>query len=218
MSATFGMNKFSVQRTGVQVEVPNNNLARIMYYLSCVFNTIQYNESNKLSDYQHYYYLNEDEKKAVYALAVLLNPKLFLDANIFILDDGTLTGNFGNEFFKITDERIGVHVNQELMIGGRSVKVLSIMACKRSWLDNNYFSRLGGLYNEINRSRLVYNEYNATSSRIIVNQTTPVVYHVQPARPRKEFDICQCLLCTLFWIYCFPIALIYYIFCVQTDN
>ena len=92
MSATFGMNKFSVQRTGVQVEVPNNNLARIMYYLSCVFNTIQYNESNKLSDYQHYYYLNEDDKKAVYALAVLLNPKLFLDANIFILDDGTLTG------------------------------------------------------------------------------------------------------------------------------
>ena len=133
MSASFGMNKFSVQRIGVQVEVPNNNLARIMYYLSCVFNTIQYNESNKLSDYQHYYYLNEDEKKAVYALAVLLNPKLFLDANIFILDDGTLTGNFGNEFFKITDERIGVHVNQELMIGGRSVKVLSIMACKRSW-------------------------------------------------------------------------------------
>lgn len=63
MSATLGINKFSVERIGVQVEVPNTNLARLMYYLSCIFTVIQYNESNKLSDYRNYYYLNEDEKK-----------------------------------------------------------------------------------------------------------------------------------------------------------
>ena len=43
-----------------------------------------------------------------------------------------------NDFLKITDERIGVHVNQEIMIGGRSVKVLHIMVCKNNWLDKYY--------------------------------------------------------------------------------
>ena len=97
-----------------------------MYYLSCIFTVIQYNENNNLPDYTHYYNLNEEEKKTVLTLAGIFNPKIFLEATIFILDNGALTGDFGNEFFKITDERIGVHVNQEIMIGGRSVKVLNI--------------------------------------------------------------------------------------------
>ena len=76
-SATLGINKFSVERIGVQVQVPNTNLARLMYYLKCIFTVIQYYESNKLSDYQNYYYLTEDEKKTVLALATLFDPKIF---------------------------------------------------------------------------------------------------------------------------------------------
>ena len=145
-SATLGINKFSVERIGVQVQVPNTNLARLMYYLKCIFTVIQYYESNKLSDYQNYYYLTEDEKKTVLALATLFDPKIFLEAKIFVLDNGLLTGNFGNEFFQITDEKVGVHVNQEIMIGGRSVKVLKIMAVKASWLQNTYYNPLRGLF------------------------------------------------------------------------
>ena len=145
MSATLGINHLSVERTGIKAEVPNNNLARLMYYLNSVFTVIQYNDNNDLSDYTHYYYLNQEQKKTVYALAVLFDPKIFLDAKIFILDNGALTGDFGNEFFKITDEKIGVHVNREIMIGGHSVKVLKIMACKTSWLENNYYNPLRGL-------------------------------------------------------------------------
>ena len=48
MSAFLGINHFSVERTGVSVDVPNNNLARLMYYLSCIFNVIEYNENNRL--------------------------------------------------------------------------------------------------------------------------------------------------------------------------
>ena len=117
-----------------------------MYYLKCIFTVIQYYESNKLSDYQNYYYLTEDEKKTVLALATSFDPKIFLEAKIFVLDNGLLTGNFGNEFFQITDEKVGVHVNQEIMIGGRSVKVLKIMAVKASWLQNTYYNPLRGLF------------------------------------------------------------------------
>ena len=220
MSASLGINHFSVERTGVSANVPNNNLARLMYYLSCVFTVIEYNENNKLSDYKNYLNLNEDEKKTVYALAVLFDPKIFVGAKIFVLDNGELTRDFGNDFFKITDERIGVHVNQEIMIGGRSIKVLKIMACKTSWLDNNYYTPLRGLYNELTNRRVVYTttDYNPTSTRVIVTQTSPTIYYSNNTTEKKEFDCCKCILYTLLCIYCFPFFLIYLCCCTDKES
>ena len=216
MSATLGINHLSVERTGIKVEVPNNNLARLMYYLSCIFNVIQYNDNNDLSDYKHYYNLNQEQKKTVYALAILFDPKIFLGAKIFILDNGALTGDFGNEFFKITDERVGVHVNQEIMIGGHSVKVLKIMACKTSWLENNYYNPLRGLYNELNNRSVSYNSYNNTSSRVLVTQ--PATYYRTTTERRSDFDCCKCLLYTLLCIYCGPFFWIYLCFCRDNND
>ena len=216
MSATLGINHLSVERTGIKVEVPNNNLARLMYYLSCIFNVIQYNDNNDLSDYKHYYNLNQEQKKTVYALAILFDPKIFLGAKIFILDNGALTGDFGNEFFKITDERVGVHVNQEIMIGGHSVKVLKIMACKTSWLENNYYNPLRGLYNELNNRSVSYNSYNNTSSRVLVTQ--PATYYRTTTERRSDFDCCKCLLYTLLCIYCGPFFWIYLCFCRDNSD
>ena len=218
-SATLGINKLSVERIGVKVEVPNTNLARLMYYLSCVFTVIQYNESNRLSDYQNYYNLNEDEKKTVLALATLFDPKIFIAAKVFVPDNGLLTGDFGNEFFKITDEKVGVHVNQEIMIGGRAVKVLKIMAVKISWLENNYYNPLRGLYNELSyRQNSVYsrNEYYATSQRVIVSQ--PTTYYYGTTTTKKETNFCQWCLYILLCIYCFPFFIIYYCFCRDSDD
>ncbi len=45
-----------------------------------------------------------------------------------------------NQFYRIEDERIGIHVSQELIIGGSSVKVLKLMACNDTWLSRNYFN------------------------------------------------------------------------------
>ena len=216
MSATLGINHLSVERTGIKVEVPNNNLARLMYYLSCIFNVIQYNDNNDLSDYKHYYNLNQEQKKTVYALAILFDPKIFLGAKIFILDNGALTGDFGNEFFKITDERVGVHVNQEIMIGGHSVKVLKIMACKTSWLENNYYNPLRGLYNELSNRSVSYNSYNNTSSRVLVTQ--PATYYRTTTERRSDFDCCKCLLYTLLCIYCGPFFWIYLCFCRDNSD
>ena len=217
-SATLGINKFSVEKTGVKAEVPNTNLARLMYYLSCIFTVIQYKESNRLSDYQNYYYLTEDEKKTVLALATLFDPKIFFEAKIFVLDNGLLTGNFGNEFIKITDERVGVHVNQEIMIGGRSVRVLEIMAVKTSWLQNNYYDPLRGLFNELSyrQNAVSRNEYNPTTQRVFVSQ--PTTYYYATTNQRNEFNFCRCCLYTILCLYCFPFFLIYYCFCRDSDD
>lgn len=105
------------------------------------------------------------------------------------------------------------------MIGGRSVKVLKIMAVKSSWLQNNYYNPLRGLYNELTyRQSAVYsrNEYNATSQRVIVSQ--PTTYYYSTTTQRKEFNFCKCCLYTILAIYCCPFFLIYYCFCRDTDD
>ena len=61
MSTTLGVNKFSVPRISISAEIPNNNLAKLMYYLSCVFTVIQYEGYNKFSDYKNYYNLTDKE-------------------------------------------------------------------------------------------------------------------------------------------------------------
>ena len=148
MSVNLNYQSLDVKPIGRTVTVPDNNLARLMYYLNCVFSVIQYDQNNKISDYQRYYNLNEEEKALVYTLAILFNPKIFISAGVFIVNPELLSDNNANEFFKITDERIGVHVNQEIMIGGRAIKVLKIMVCNFSWIERYYFSPLKNMIQE----------------------------------------------------------------------
>ena len=145
MSATLGINSLKIEPTGYETFTPSNNLAKLMYYLSCVFAVIQYNEDSKFADYEHYYNLSKEDEKAVIVLALLLNPKLFLDAHIFIIEPNLIPYGFSNQFYKITDERIGVHANEEIIIAGKAVRVLKIMACKESWLDNNFYDPIANI-------------------------------------------------------------------------
>ena len=118
-----------------------------MYYLSCVDTVISHENSDRLSDYEHYYRLNKEEEDLLLQLVVAFNPKLFIDAGIFIVDQNLLPYNRDNEFYQTTDERIGVHVNEELVIGGKKVKVLKIMACNSSWLNRNYINPIENINN-----------------------------------------------------------------------
>ena len=108
----------------------------------------------------------------------LFNPKIFINASIFIVNEDLLPNNTANEFYKVTDERIGVHVNQQVMIGGRAVKVLNNMAWNSSWLNRNYLTPLERINNEIkNRSLQTQSNYQSLNieQRVITYQTSPVI-------------------------------------------
>ena len=150
MSATFGFNDLKVRATGYIVQVPNNDIARLMYYLSCVDTFINYGEEDMFTDYQHYYLLTGPERMALLQLVALFNPKIFIDAGIFIVDPNLVPDDMDNQFYEITDDRIGIHVNEGIMIGGRYVKVLKIMACNDNWLYRNYINPLKNITNAMN--------------------------------------------------------------------
>ena len=147
MSATLNYNSIHVQAIGRTVTVPDNDIARLMYYLSCVDTVIRHDQTDRLSDYENYYRLTKAEEDLLLQLVLLFNPKIFINAGIFIVDQSLLPYNMDNEFYQITDQRIGIHVNQEIIIGGKSVKVLKIMACNLSWLNRNYINPIENLTN-----------------------------------------------------------------------
>ena len=108
--ANFYGNRMGVSPIGQITKVPDNDLARLMYYLSCVDTVIDYNEIDKLSDFKNYYLLNLKETEILLKLVLLFNPKFFFEQGIFIIDPSLLPSDSDNEFYQIEDERIKMHV------------------------------------------------------------------------------------------------------------
>ena len=194
---------------GERTSVPNDNVAKLMYYLSCVDIVINYNEIDRLTDYQNYDLLTKDDMVELFKLVLLFNPKIFIDAGIFIIDESLLPYDLDNQFYKITDERIGIYVNDEIMIGGRNVKVLKVMACNEDWLVRNYYRPWKNLFE-------LYDQYKRSQTRIVyyippppppepvytppkrINTFSSMSYEETPViRKKKESNECGCS-CILF--------------------
>ena len=132
--------KFKIEEIGKDVTVANNDYAKLMYYLSCVDSVINYGGMNMLIYYKNYHLLSSTQKEIILKLCRELNPRIFIDAGIFILDEKILPDKYNNQFYKITDEKVGVKLNQEIVIGGKSVKILKIMVCNSNWIKKNYIT------------------------------------------------------------------------------
>ena len=156
MAANFGFNNLKVEAIGQKVTIPNDDVAKLMYYLSCVYTVINYNEIDRLTDYENYDLLSVDGMAELFKLVLLFNPKIFIDAGIFILDPVLVPDDSDNEFYQITDERIGIHVNSEIVIGGRTVKVLKVMACNLDWLNTFYFEPWKNIFEAAEREKEMY--------------------------------------------------------------
>ena len=79
-------------------------------------------------------------------------------AGVFILDESLIPYNFNNEFYQITDQRIGIHINQEIMIRERYVRVLKIIACNDTWLNKYYYNPIKNIYNYSNKLGIIFFE------------------------------------------------------------
>ena len=140
MAVNLNYQSLDIKAVGETVTVPDHSLAKLMYYLGCVSSVIQYNDDSRLTDYKNYYLLTRQEEQTVLSLAALFNPKIMSSLSLFIVNPDLVPYGSGNEFYEITDQKIGVHVDSEVIIGGKVIKVLQIMACTQSWLIKNYYN------------------------------------------------------------------------------
>ena len=122
--------------------IPDNRMAKLMYYLDCLVNIIDLDDGtvnlDRLTDYEHYYNLTEEEQKMVAGLCIVSNPEALEQFSLLLVKPELLPNGSGNEFFDIKDPRLGVEVPEEVTFAETPVKVLKVMVCTEEWIDKYY--------------------------------------------------------------------------------
>ena len=135
MSAHFTSNKLRIRDTSNKVNIPNNPKAKLMYYLNCISCVLRTDKLGKFTNYEEYYNITDSEIDDILYLARIFNPKIMVQTGIFVLNEDL---DILNRFFEITNEELGIHANDEIFIGGISVRVIKLMLFKKEWVVDNY--------------------------------------------------------------------------------
>ena len=142
MAAIIAGERVGVKEIGTFTSVADDPRAKIMYYLSCVFAVIGRDglpdELLRLSRYQNYRSLAQQDSIKLLVLAKELSPDMLLDKVFFA--NSALCGNSSNEFFEVSVVSTTMVVASSIMVGGRECRVRKIMAFKDTWLVNNYIN------------------------------------------------------------------------------
>jgi len=100
---------------------------------------IKYDVEERYYNYNNYYLLTKDEEKTVLKSVELFNPSNMKKLSLFINEPNLIPYGKDNEFYEITNTNLGVNINSEIILDGKTVKVLKVMACNQAWLDKYYF-------------------------------------------------------------------------------
>ena len=139
MAATLSAFSMDITRTGVQVSVPTNDLAFLMYYLCCVTVDIGLNIlDDDLVDYENYGRLSDERRALVLEYARKLSPQELIDKVIFRDDQGVIINHHRNEFCDISVACGVVSVQRDICIAGKMQSVTKVMFYEQSWLDDHY--------------------------------------------------------------------------------
>ena len=146
MEANLNSHRIKFKDISQTVTVPGNDIARLMYYLECVFTVLKCNNFSKFTDYNNYDYLSNSDIIELIRLVKLFDPKIMIGAKVFAYEEDL---DCNNRFIEITDEEMNIRVNEEIVIGGIITKVSKKMLFKSEWLIFYYFNPLKRLIQRI---------------------------------------------------------------------
>lgn len=138
-------NRVNLRPDSVRVEVPDNDIARIMYYLNCVLSVIEYKDQDmqRFRNYRNWSMLSQQDRKFLWFLVLLLSPDELIDKCFFHSDE--LCGDSTNKFYELSQIKDQVMVVQSIVIAGQSRQVNKIMAFKTIWLTRYYYEPMARL-------------------------------------------------------------------------
>ena len=221
MPPTYEMKNIRIKAFGRYTTIPNNAMAKLMYYLHCVDTVIEHYDPI-LTDYQNYDELTGEQLLEVYAIATKLSPDIFLRHKIFIINQDLLNNSLDNEFYEIADEIIGIHIDEEIAIGRRVVKVNKIMVCNDNWLSVYYYSpisEIDKIVNDIknrNYRRQIVNTESSFNPSQKVSVNAPIEFGSKPVamicancqapittKTESKFNFLSCVFCYFFGFFYF---------------
>jgi hypothetical protein len=139
MAFAIGRDQVSIERDSVPATVPDNDTARLMYYLGCVVSVIDCDadeDIRRFTRYSNWASLSSDERDLLVILCYRFSPDVF-EGKVFFQSDA-LAGNSGNAFYKISQVRHRLVAAESVVIAGRSRRVNKIMAYKMIWIRTYY--------------------------------------------------------------------------------
>ena len=117
--------------------VPENDIARLMYYLSCVCTVIDCKDDpdiQRFITYKNWHQLSLEEQKALVAVCNAISPNTLENKAFFQID--AFCVQFPNEFYQITQVKNQILVAESIAIAGRTRQVNKVMFYKKEWLQN----------------------------------------------------------------------------------
>ena len=135
----------NIRDTTVPANVPNSDIARMMYYLNCVCYCTDYSENDirRFTNYANWSTLSDDEHRLVFILALALSPDLFIGKVFFPSD--VLSRDMMNRFYEIGQVNHQLVVSSSVVIAGRTCRVNRILAFKQAWLQEYYINPMNRL-------------------------------------------------------------------------
>ncbi|CAF1508059.1 unnamed protein product [Rotaria magnacalcarata] len=132
-------NQIGVKDIGRSVSIPENDVAKLMYYLNCVCFSVDCNDDpdiRRLTNYNNWSNLTVDEQKRLLVFCYTLSPDVF-DNKVFFQNDA-LCQNSSNKFYEISQLRHQVFAVSTIVVAGRARQVNKIMVYKLSWIRFYY--------------------------------------------------------------------------------
>ena len=141
MAAIMRRAEISVKDTSTSCTIPNNDIAKLMYYFKCMCSCIEPENDTirRLRDYNNYASLSRDEEAQLLALCLALSPDKLIGSVLFPAGD---CGRSNNKFLELSAVSTNMVVADSFVIGGQRKKVQSIMMFEKSWLENYYINPL----------------------------------------------------------------------------
>ena len=129
----------NVTHHGVTTTIPDDDVARLMYYLhSVTFGVGLDILQDDLISYKQYYLLSPARIAVVFKTAVELKPEEFIGKVIFRDDAGDVTGASSNKFITITAAADVISIQRNVIVAGRATDVTKVMFFKSIWLKTYY--------------------------------------------------------------------------------
>lgn len=125
------------------IVVPNDSIAKLMYYLNSVHNCVDIVVSDRLLNFRNYYNLTEQEKRELLTLVDRYRPSALRDIIFFEVEDSSyLLPETSNNFLALDDPVVIGSFNLSsnvILVDGIQSVIRRVMIFKHSW-QINYFN------------------------------------------------------------------------------
>jgi len=139
MALAFNQHRIGVKRTSSSATVPDNDIAKLMYYLRSVCTTIDCNNDSEIQRFTNYWNwrsLSVDEQRQLVVLCYTFSPDVF-EGRVFFQKDA-LCIEYSNEFYEISQVSNQLIAARSIVVAGRIRRVNKIMTYKMSWMQSYY--------------------------------------------------------------------------------